>query len=62
MQVAHDHHAHGAPADRSAATHRTRVRALQIALAANGGSFVVQLVVGIADDHNAGTPSPSATL
>lgn len=48
MEVAHDHHAHTSSPDRSATTHRARVRALQIALAANGGFFVVQLVAGIA--------------
>jgi cobalt-zinc-cadmium efflux system protein len=46
--VAHDHHAHGAATAGSGASHQARVRALQIALAANGGFFVVQLIAGIA--------------
>jgi cobalt-zinc-cadmium efflux system protein len=45
--VAHHHHAHTAPSDRSSTTHQARVRALQIALAANGVFFGVQLVAGI---------------
>jgi cobalt-zinc-cadmium efflux system protein len=45
--VAHDHHAHTATsADPS--MYRARVRALQIALAANGIFFFVQLAAGIA--------------
>jgi cobalt-zinc-cadmium efflux system protein len=48
--VAHDHHAHAAPADGTgeAETHRSRVRALQIALVANLVFFGVQLAAGIA--------------
>jgi cobalt-zinc-cadmium efflux system protein len=46
--VAHDHHAHGAGTAPDGASHQARVRALQIALVANGGFFVVQLVAGIA--------------
>ncbi len=46
--MAHDHHAHSAPSDNPNATHRARVRALQIALAANGVFFAVQLAAGIA--------------
>jgi cobalt-zinc-cadmium efflux system protein len=45
--VAHDHHAHAAPPAGSSATQRARVRALQIALAANGAFFGVQLIAGI---------------
>ena len=45
--MAHDH-AHAAPSDSSSETHRARVRALQIALAANGVFFGVQLAAGIA--------------
>jgi cobalt-zinc-cadmium efflux system protein len=45
--VAHNH-AHTAPADGTPELHRTRVRALQIALAANAAFFGVQLVAGIA--------------
>ncbi len=45
--MAHNH-AHAAPSAGSAETHRARVRALQIALAANGVFFVVQLAAGIA--------------
>jgi cobalt-zinc-cadmium efflux system protein len=46
--VAHDHHAHAASSEASTATHHARVRALQIALAANGVFFGVQLAAGIA--------------
>ncbi len=45
--MAHDHHAHTAPADGSG-THRARIRALQLALVANGVFFFVQLAAGIA--------------
>jgi cobalt-zinc-cadmium efflux system protein len=45
--VAQHHHAHSAAADDSATTHRARIRALQIALVANGLFFVVQLAAGI---------------
>jgi cobalt-zinc-cadmium efflux system protein len=45
--VAHDHHAHTATSG-DPSTYRARVRALQIALAANGAFFFVQLVAGIA--------------
>jgi cobalt-zinc-cadmium efflux system protein len=46
--VAHDHHAHTAPSRSSSTTHQARVKALQIALAANGLFFGVQLAAGIA--------------
>ena len=46
--MAHDHHAHTASSDSSTTSHRSRVRALQIALAANGAFFLVQLAAGIA--------------
>lgn len=46
--MAHNHHAHTASADGSTTTQRARVRALQIALAANGAFFGVQLAAGIA--------------
>ena len=46
--MAHNHHAHTAPSDGTTETHRTRVRALQIALVANGVFFGVQLAAGIA--------------
>jgi cobalt-zinc-cadmium efflux system protein len=46
--VAHDHHAHSVGTAETGASHQARVRALQIALAANGGFFVVQLIAGIA--------------
>jgi cobalt-zinc-cadmium efflux system protein len=46
--VAHDHHAHAAPSDGTATSHRSRMRALKIALVANGAFFVVQLIAGIA--------------
>jgi cobalt-zinc-cadmium efflux system protein len=46
--VAHDHHAHAvAPGPDGAGTQARRVRALRVALVANGGFFVVQLVAGI---------------
>jgi cobalt-zinc-cadmium efflux system protein len=46
--VAHNHQAHAAPSAGTTETHRARVRALQIALVANGAFFGVQLVAGIA--------------
>ncbi|MGZ4802768.1 MAG: cation diffusion facilitator family transporter [Acidimicrobiia bacterium] len=46
--MAHDHHAHTATSGSTTSTYRSRVRALQIALAANGVFFVVQLVAAIA--------------
>jgi cobalt-zinc-cadmium efflux system protein len=46
--VAHNHHAHTASSDGPSTSHRSRVRALQIALAANGVFFGVQLAAGIA--------------
>jgi cobalt-zinc-cadmium efflux system protein len=45
--VAHNHHAHTAPSDGSSEIHHKRVRALQIALAANGAFFGIQLAAGI---------------
>jgi cobalt-zinc-cadmium efflux system protein len=48
LVVAHHHHAHSAPEGGTAPTHRARIRALQLALVANGLFFVVQLVAGIA--------------
>ena len=45
--MAHDHHSHPAPADGTATTQSARIRALQIALVANGLFFVVQLAAGI---------------
>lgn len=46
--MAHDHHAHTAPAAGSTTTYQKRVRALQVALVANGAFLVVQVVAGIA--------------
>jgi cobalt-zinc-cadmium efflux system protein len=45
--VAHDHHAHAATGD-GPGTQAQRVRALRLALAANGAFFVVQVAAGIA--------------
>jgi cobalt-zinc-cadmium efflux system protein len=45
--VAHDHQAHAASPAGAGGTHEQRVRALRIALVANGGFFAVQLVAGI---------------
>jgi cobalt-zinc-cadmium efflux system protein len=47
LGVAHDHDAHAASSDGTTETHRARVRALQIALAANGAFFGIQLAAGI---------------
>ncbi len=45
--MAHNHHAHTAGSDGTSMTHRARVRALQIALVANGVFFAIQLAGGI---------------
>jgi cobalt-zinc-cadmium efflux system protein len=47
LVVAHHDHAHTAPSDGTPPTHRARIRALRIALVANGLFFVVQLAAGI---------------